>query len=100
MGGDMITFDDIRNNKDRIIQIAAYRGASHIRIFGSVARGEERPASDLDLLVDFEPGRSLIDYVGLIQDLREYLGYDVDVVTEKGLNSHIREIIMQEAVPL
>jgi len=96
----MITFDDIRNNKDKIIQIAACRGASHIRIFGSIARGEERPESDLDLLVDFEPGRSLIDYVGLIQDLREYLGYDVDVVTEKGLSSHIRERILQEAVPL
>ena len=97
---DMSTFDDVRKNKDRIIQIAACRGASHIRIFGSVARGEERAYSDLDLLVEFEPGRSLVDHVGLIQDLREYLGYDVDVVTEKGLNRHIRDKIMQEAIPL
>ena len=96
----MITFDDVRINKDKIIQIAAYRGASHIRIFGSVARGEEKPQSDLDLLVEFEPGRSLVDHVGLIQDLQDYLGYDVDVVTEKGLNRQIREKIMQEAVPL
>lgn len=97
---DMSTFDDVMINKDKIIQIAAYRGASHIRIFGSVARGEEKPQSDLDLLVEFEPGRSLVDHVGLIQDLQDYLGYDVDVVTEKGLNRQIREKIMQEAVPL
>lgn len=96
----MSTFDDVMINKDKIIQIAAYRGASHIRIFGSVARGEEKPQSDLDLLVEFEPGRSLVDHVGLIQDLQDYLGYDVDVVTEKGLNRQIREKIMQEAVPL
>lgn len=93
-------YDEILLHKDAIMKIAASRGARQIRLFGSVIRGEEKPNSDLDLLVEFEPERSLIDHVGLIQDLQDFLGYKVDIVTEKGLNCHIRDKIIQEAIPL
>jgi uncharacterized protein len=93
-------YADVVKNKDAIIQIAELRGAKHIRIFGSVIRGQDCSDSDLDLLVDFEPGRSLVDYVGLSLDLQDYLGYKVDIVTEKGLNCYIRDKIIQEAIPL
>ena len=65
--------------------LAERRGARNIRVFGSVARGEAGPESDLDLLVEMEPGRSLLDHIALIQDLEEVLGCRVDVVTEAGL---------------
>lgn len=87
-------YDDVIRNKDAIIQIAESRGARQIHIFGSVIRGEERSDSDLDLLVEFEPGRSLIDYAGLSMDLQDLLGYKVDIVTENGLNCHIRDQII------
>jgi predicted nucleotidyltransferase len=67
--------------------------ASSAAVFGSVARGEARPGSDVDLLVDFEPGASLLDHVGLFQDLEELLGVGVDVVTRRALkprDDHIR----------
>lgn len=71
-----------------------------MRVFGSVARGDVRADSDIDILVDLEPGRSLFDLGGLLYDLQTLLGVDVDVVTEKGLRPRIRERVLQEAVPL
>ncbi len=68
----------------------------NIRVFGSVARGEADSKSDIDLLVDLEPGRSLFDLGGLLMDLQDLLGHKVDVVTERGL----RERVMKEAIPL
>lgn len=65
--------------------------------FGSVQRGEDTDTSDIDLLVDFEPGRSLFDQVGLIQDLEDLLGCRVDVVTEGGLHWYIRDRVRKEA---
>ncbi|MCK4659250.1 MAG: nucleotidyltransferase family protein [Phycisphaerae bacterium] len=70
------------------------------RIFGSVARGDARPDSDIDLLVDLEPGRSLLDHVGLWQDLEELLGRRVDVVVDGSLNPHLEKRILAEATPL
>jgi len=71
-----------------------------VRVFSSVARGEARPDSDVDILVDLEPGRSLFDLGGLLYDLQTLLGVDVDVVTEKGLRPRIRAQVMRVAVPV
>lgn len=73
--------------KGEILRISAKHGARNVRVFGSVARGEARPDSDVDFLVDMEPGRSLLDMGGLLMDLRDLLGLEVDVVTEHG-SSH------------
>ena len=82
-----------------VLRVAAQHGARNIRVFGSVARGEAGPDSDLDLLVDFESGRSLLDQVALTQDLERLLGRPVDVVTEDGLYWLLRRRIMGEASP-
>ena len=88
------------NKRDEILRIATTHGASNVRVFGSVARGEARPDSDLDLLVDLEPKRSLLDLVGLIQDLEDLLGCKVDVVTEPALHKCIHDIGLAEAFPI
>ena len=83
-----------------ILRIGASHGARNLRIFGSVARGDADTDSDLDLLVDMDPGRSLFDLGGLQFDLEELMGSPVDVVTESGLKPRIREKVLREAVPL
>lgn len=85
---------------DEILRIAARHGAKNIRVFGSVARGDADAASDVDVLVDMEPGRSLLDMGGLLMDLQDLLGCSVDVVTERGLRPRIRDRVLKEAVPL
>lgn len=94
------TTELLRNRRTEIMQIAARHGARNLRVFGSVARGDTRPDSDVDILVDMELGRSLFDLGGLLYDLQALLGVDVDVVTEKGLRSRIRAQVMREAIPL
>lgn len=83
-----------------ILAVAARHGARNIRIFGSVARGERRADSDLDLLVDLEDGRSLLDLVAVKQDIEDLLGCPVDVLTERSISPYIRQRILKEAVPL
>ena len=83
--------------KEDILQIAARHGARNVRVFGSVARGEARPDSDVDFLVDMEPGRTLLDLGGLLMELRDLLGLEVDVVTEHGLKPRIRDRVLKEA---
>jgi uncharacterized protein len=83
-----------------ILAAAARHGASNVRVFGSVARGEADAGSDVDFLVDFEPGRSLLDLAGLLIDLEDLLGHRVDVVTEPGLKARIRQRVVAEAVPV
>jgi predicted nucleotidyltransferase len=80
-----------------ILQIATRHGAKKVRVFGSFANGIPTPSSDLDLLVNFEPGRDLLDLIALKQELERELGRKVDIVTEKGLSPHLREIIMRQA---
>jgi predicted nucleotidyltransferase len=92
--------DQLRENRDQILKIAERHGARNVRVFGSVARGGADDQSDIDLLVDMEPGRSLLDLGGLWSDLNELLGVKVDLVTEKGLKKRIKERVMREAVPL
>ena len=86
--------------RDDILKIAAKHGAYNVRVFGSVARGEERPDSDVDLLVDVGTTTSSWFPAGLILDLEQILGRQVEVVTEKGLNPHLREHVLREAVAL
>jgi predicted nucleotidyltransferase len=83
-----------------IRRIAAKHGAQHVRIFGSMARGEAGPGSDIDLLIDKGPETSPWFPGGLIVELEALLGRKVDVVTEKGLSPYLREQILREAVPL
>jgi uncharacterized protein len=90
----------LKNQREDILRIAAQHGAHNVRVFGSVARGEARPDSDVDLLVELESGRSLLDLGGLLMDLQTLLGRDVDVVTDKGLRDRIRARVLQEAKPL
>lgn len=89
--------DIIKSYRQEILRIATQYGAYNIRIFGSVARNEADSNSDVDFLVDLEPGRSLLDLGGLLMDLQNLLGCPVDVVTEKGLKKRIREQVLTEA---
>jgi len=86
--------------REDVLRIAASYGASNVRVFGSTARGQARPDSDIDLLVDLEPGRSLLDLGGLLYDLQALLGCPVDVVTEGTLRERIRPSVLKDAVPL
>ena len=96
-----MSYDELLQSKrEDILRIAAQYGAYNVRIFGSVARGEADEQSDIDLLVDMEPKRSLLELAGLLVDLEDLLGYNVDVVTEDGLRDRIRDRVLKEAVAL
>jgi predicted nucleotidyltransferase len=86
--------------RSEILNLAKRHGARDVRVFGSFARGEERQGSDLDLLVTLGEGRSLLDLVGLKQDLEDLVHRPVDVVTERALSPYVRERVLSEAVPL
>jgi len=97
----MITLDTLRaEKKEEILRLAERRGAHNLRVFGSVTRGDADESSDLDLLVAWEPGRSLLDHAGLVQDLQELLGMKVHVGTENSLHWYVRDRILREATPL
>jgi predicted nucleotidyltransferase len=82
---------------DRIREIARQHGAVRLRVFGSRARKAGSSTSDLDLLAEFEPGRSLLDLVALKQDLEEVTGCSVDVVTEDSLSPYLKGTVLREA---
>ena len=90
----------IQEKREEILSLAAKHGASNVRIFGSVARGEDRLDSDVDFLVEIEAGRSLLDHIALIQDLEDLLGRKVDVAEVENLHWYIRDRVLQEAIPL
>lgn len=85
---------------ETIREVAERHGATHVRIFGSFARGNSNANSDLDLLIDLKPGRSLLDIIAIQQDLQDLLGRRVDVVTERSLSPYFRDAVCQEAVAL
>lgn len=91
---------DLQAIRQDILRVAAKHGARNVRLFGSAARGEDRPGSDLDLLVDMESGRSLLDLVALSQDLEELLHRKVDVITDSSVHPAIRPHILADARPL
>ena len=90
----------LKQRREEILRIATKHGAHNVRVFGSVARGEAGPDSDVDFLVEMEKGRSLFDLGGLLMDLQELLGRPIDVVTEKGLRDRIRPRVLRDAVSL
>jgi len=90
----------VRSKREQILSIARQHGAVWLKLFGSAARGDEVDSSDLDFLVELEPGRSLLDLGGLQSDLERLLGCEVDVVTVKGLRERIRARVLEEAVPV
>ena len=90
----------LREKREDILRIAAEHGAYNVRVFGSVARGEEDENSDVDLLVEMEKGRTLLDRASLYLALTDLLGTHVDVITEKGLKPRIKPRVVREAIPL
>lgn len=90
----------LKDKREEILRIAAKHGAFNVRVFGSVARGEAGPESDVDLLVDVGPEHSAFFPGGLLADLEDLLGRKVEILTEEGLHWYIRERVLKEAVPL
>ena len=95
-----MTLDEIKEKRAEILKIAANYGASNVRVFGSVARGEAARASDVDLLVDMDADRSLLDMGGLLMDFQDLLACKVDLTTENSLHWYIKDKVLQEAVAL
>lgn len=94
----MTTIQLIAEKRPEILRLARLYGAKNVRVFGSVARGEDDADSDIDFLLDMEPDRSLLDLGGFLMSLQELLERPVDVVTEDGLKSRIRQRVLEEAV--
>lgn len=92
----MISIESKQFSRD-LINLARQFGATNVRVFGSYACGSATAESDLDLLVDLEPGRDLLDLVGLKQELEARLGIRVDVLTTRGLSPHLRSRLLKEA---
>jgi uncharacterized protein len=89
-----------REKRTEILEAASRFGATRIRLFGSIVRGEAHPNSDIDVLVDFEAGRTLIDQAGLLLALQKITGRNVDVATPHTLHPQIKEQVLAEAVEL
>ena len=96
----MMTLRILRDRRDQILRLADRYRTSDVRVFGSVARGDNSEASDVDLLVKANPGCSLFDLGGLLEDLQDLLGSRVDLVIEDGLKPRLRDRVLREAVPL
>ena len=92
--------DDLRRRRDTLHRIAARHGASNLRVFGSVARGQERPDSDIDLLIDLADDRGFSDYLALAEELEALLHRKVDLVLARSLSPHFRPYIEADATPL
>lgn len=96
MGTDEI----LKSKRNDILDLAAKHGVKNLRVFGSVARGQAGPQSDVDFLVEVEPGRTYLDLGAFLMDLEDLLGRKVDLVTERALHASLKSQILQEAVPL
>ena len=89
-----------KSRREEILRIAAKHGAQNVRFCGSVARGEADSKSDIDLLVEFKRGTTLLGHAALVQELEDLLGVRVDVVSERGLRDRVRERVLREAVAI
>ncbi len=96
----MMTLRALASRRTEILRLAERYRTHDVRVFGSVARGEATGSSDVDLLVRTQPGCSLFDLGGLLEDLQELLGCPVDLVTEDGLKPRLRDRVLREAIPL
>jgi predicted nucleotidyltransferase len=92
--------DLVKSKRDQILALAKKHGVTRVRVFGSMARGDAGPASDVDLLVDVGPSPSAWFPGGFVADLEDLLGRRVQVITERGLDELLRAHILEEAVPL
>ena len=90
----------LKTRRREILEIAARNGAVNVRVFGSMARGDARPDSDIDFLVNLESGRSLLDLARLLRELNTLSKHPVDVITEAGLRPRIKSQVLKEARPL
>lgn len=90
----------LQSKRTEILALAAKHGASNVRLFGSVVRGEDREDSDVDFLVDMQETCSLFDLIGLQQDIEKAIGRKVDVLTANGINRYLKDRILHEAAPL
>ncbi len=90
----------LKDKREGILRLCSEHGVRNVRVFGSFARGQDDEASDVDFLVELEPGRTLLDLGGLQQELESLLGCRVDVVTVRGLKSRIRDRVLREAIPV
>lgn len=90
----------LKTRRKEILETALRNGAVNVRVFGSVARGDDGPDSDIDFLVNLEPGRSLMDLARLLRELNTLLDRPVDVITEAGLRPRIKSQVLKEAHPL
>ena len=97
----MITLNTLRQEKKAdILRLAEMHGCHNVRVFGSVATGENRPDSDVDFLVDIESGRTIFDLASFLGDVRDLLGTEVDVVESRSIHPYIRDRVLAEAVRL
>jgi uncharacterized protein len=96
----IMAVESLRPYRREILELAARHGARNVRVFGSIARGDRHEESDVDLLVDIDPGRSLLDVIALEQDLQQLLGRRVEVLTEGGLSPYLQQRILAEAASL
>jgi uncharacterized protein len=92
--------DLLKSRREEILRIASKHGAQNVRVFGSVARGDADSQSDIDLLVEFKRGTTLLGHAALMQELEDLLGVKVDVVSERGLRDRVRERVLREAVAI
>jgi predicted nucleotidyltransferase len=90
----------LKKKREAILRICAKYGARNVRVFGSVARGEVDEQSDIDLLVEFDPERNLLDHAALWLELQDLLGCKLDVVSDRGIKPRVRERVLREAIPL
>ena len=96
----MIDLRTLRQRRDEILRLARRYRAEDVRVFGSVIRGDNTEASDVDVLIKTRPGCSLLDLGGLLEDLQDLLNCRVDLVIEDGLKPRLRDRVLHEAVPL
>ena len=97
---DQTVGDTIREQRESIIRIAERHGATQVRLIGSVARGEARPDSDIDLLVTWREGTSLLDHAALMLELESLLGRKVDIASDGWVKPSIRESVYRDAIAL
>ena len=95
-----LTLAELRARRADILAIAARHGASDVRVFGSIARGDGGPHSDIDVLVTLAPGRTLLDLGGLQYELETFLGRRVDVLTDRGMSAELAAAVQRDARPL
>ena len=95
-----MSLEALRAHRLKILELAARYGARNVRVFGSTVRGEAGPQSDIDLLIDIEPGRTLLDVIAFEQDVEDLLGCSVEVLTDAGLSPYLQQRILAEAALL